>query len=97
MSNHNLLRLELASAFSAVTCDIASPFKVKTRFQGRQVMACPAPVVVCLLTGATDIYICESKETKSIVLALKRYSARFGIPALLHLDSGTSMKKLTDM
>ena len=97
MSNHNQLRFELAPAFSAVMCDIASPFKVKTRFQGRQVMACPALVVVCLLTGATAIYICESEETQSIVLALERHSARFGIPALLHVDSGTSMKKLSDI
>ena len=97
MSNHNKLRFELAPAFSAVMCDIASPFKVKTRFQGRQLMACPALVVVCLLTGATAIYICESEETQAIVLALERHSARFGIPALLHVDSGTSMKKLSDM
>ena len=97
MSNHNQVRFTLAPPFSAIMCDVASPFNVKTRFQGRQTMKCPALVVVCLLTGASAAYICESEETQSIVLALERHSYRFGVPSCIYVDAGTAMKKLNDV
>ena len=97
MALHNQVRFTIAPPFSAIMCDIASPFKVKTRFQGRQSMNCPALLVVCLLTGATAAYICESEETQSVVTALERHSSRYGTPSSIYVDSGTSMKKLEDM
>jgi hypothetical protein len=94
MSEHSSLRTTLAPAFAHVCIDLAQNFSTKTRFAGRQVMNCPALIIVCILTGATGIYAMEDWSTQSVVQGLERHSARHGIPNVIFVDSGTQLKKL---
>ena len=53
-----------------------------------------ALVIVCLLTGATNIPSLEGIETQDIVLAIERHSARHGVPAHIFVDNGTQLKAM---
>ena len=94
MSPHSSLRTTIAPPFAHVSIDLAQNFSTKTRFAGRQVMNCPALIIVCILTGATGIYAMEDWSTQSVVQCLERHSARHGIPSIVFVDSGTQLKKL---
>ena len=53
-----------------------------------------ALVIVCLLSGATNILALEGIETQDIVQALERHGARYGIPGFVYIDNGTQLKAL---
>ena len=53
-----------------------------------------ALVIVCILSGATDILALEGLETQNVVQALERHSARHGVPAHIFVDNGTQLKAL---
>ena len=52
-------------------------------------------VIVCIMTGATNILALEGLETADVVQALKRHSSRHGIPAVIFVDNGTQLKTLS--
>ena len=53
-----------------------------------------ALVVVCLLSGATDILAMEGAETQDVVAAIERHASRYGIPEEMYIDSGSQLKAL---
>jgi hypothetical protein len=97
MKNHHSVKLTFAPAFCFVSLDLAQDFHTKTRFQGRQTMRCPALVLVCITTGACAIYALEDWTTQSVVLALERHSCRYGVPSTVFVDSGSQVKKLSEL
>ena len=97
MSSHSKYKFTLAPPFAFSMLDLAQPFMVKTRWQSRQTMAVPVLVCVCILTGATALYICEDWSTASLIQALERHSSRYGCPVILWVDSGSQMVKLKEV
>ena len=97
MANHSKYKFTLAPPFAYSMLDLAQPFMVKTRWQGKQTMAVPVLVCVCVLTGAIALYICEDWSTASLIQALERHSGRYGCPILLWVDSGSQMIKLREV
>ena len=53
-----------------------------------------ALVIVCLLTGATNIMALEGLETQDIVSAIQTHSCRHGVPAEVFIDNGSQLKAL---
>ena len=51
-------------------------------------------VIVCLLTGATNIMALEGIETQDVCAALERHSNRYGVPSFVYVDNGTQLKAL---
>ncbi len=99
MKNHSSLRLTFAPAFFIVMIDLAQDFLTKTRFQsrGKDTMRCPALVIVCVVTGSTNVLMCENWSTQSVILALTRHSNRYGAPKILIVDQGSQLKKLKEV
>ena len=48
-----------------------------------------ALVIVCIMTGTTNILASEGLETADVVQALERHASRHGIPAVIFVDNGT--------
>ena len=48
-------------------------------------------MIVCILTGATNILVLEGIETQDIVSALERHGTRYGYPAEVFVDSGSQL------
>ena len=53
-----------------------------------------ALVIVCIMTGATNILALEGLETVDVIQALERHASRHGIPAVIFVDNGTQLKTL---
>ena len=51
-----------------------------------------ALVIVCIMTGATNIL---ALETADVIQALERHASRHGIPAVIFVDNGTQLKTLS--
>ena len=96
MANHSSLRFNIAPPFCFSMIDLAQHFKCKTRWVGRQTFNIPALVMVCILTGAVAIYMCEDWSSDSLLQALERHAGRFGVPSILHVDSGSQMISLQE-
>ena len=54
-----------------------------------------ALVIVCIMTGATNILALEGLETVDVIQALERHSSRHGIPAVIFVDNSTQLKTLS--
>ena len=75
--------------------DIAYGFPAQPYKNGRKRTKLYALVVVCLLTGATNILAIEGLETQDVVQALgRRHSFLHGVPAEIFVDNGTQLKAM---
>ena len=54
-----------------------------------------ALVIVCIMTGATNILALEGLETADVIQGLERHASRHGIPAVIFVDNGTQLKTLS--
>ena len=87
-------RTTVAPRFYAIQMDIAMNFRVLWRMESVGPKLCHALVIVCLLTSATNILAMQGLTSESVVLALERHAARYGMPAHIFVDSGTQLAKL---
>ena len=47
-------------------------------------------MIVCLMSGATNIMASEGLETQDIINVIERHSCRYGVPSVLYVDNSTS-------
>ena len=94
MKKHHFARTMIAPVFYNSMIDIAYGFPGQAYLKARKRVDIYALVIVCILSGATDILALESLETQNVVQALERHSARHGVPAHIFIDNGTQLKAL---
>ena len=95
MAEHPESRTILAPPFYHAMMDISFNFFGKTHKKSRVSVKIYALVIVCIMTGATNILALEGLETADVVQALERHSSRHGIPAVIYVDNGTQLKTLS--
>ena len=94
MQKHKFPRTMIAPPFYNVMIDIAYGFQGQPFKNARKKVNVYALVIVCLLTGATNIIALEGIETQDVVLAIEKHSYLHGIPAEVYIDNGTQLKAL---
>ena len=72
--------------------DIAYGFKGQAYKRARMGIKVYALVIVCILSGATNILAVEGLECQDIISGIERHASRYGVPATLFVDSGTQLK-----
>ena len=96
MAEHPESRTILAPPFYHAMMDIiAFNFSGKTHKKSKVSVKIYVLVIVCIMTGATNILALEGLETADVVQALERHSSRHGIPAVIFVDNGTQLKTLS--
>ena len=80
--------------FYATMADIAYGFKGNPYKGARKELKVYAIIIVCLLSGASNILAMEGCETQDVVAAIERHSARYGVPGYIYIDNGTQLKAL---
>jgi len=91
-------RTTVAPPFYFVQMDIAMGFRGKRYDTAkRSEFSVHALVIVCLTTSATNILVLDGLRTESVVMALQRHAARYGMPGEIYVDSGTNLVKLADV
>ena len=97
MSTHPEARTLLAPPFYSIMINVAYGFP------GRPYKRARAPkvsikfyalVIVCIMSGATSIWMMEGLETQDVIQALERHTTRHGVPADIHVDNGSQLKAL---
>ena len=83
MAEHPESRTILAPLFYHAMMDIAFNFSGKTHKKSRISVKIYALVIVCNMTGATNILALEGLETADVIQALERHASRHGIPAVI--------------
>jgi len=96
MAKHSSVRFTAAPPFAFTMIDLAQHFRCKSRANSRQTIKCPALVCVCVITGASSIHILEDWQTTSVVQGLERCAARYGMPSVIYIDSGSQLKPLAN-
>ena len=94
LSSHPSCRTILAPPFYNVMIDVAYGFAGQAYKRARKSMKIYALVIVCTMSGATNILALEGIETQDVVQALERHAARHGIPADIYIDQGTQLVAL---
>ena len=94
MMHHPSARTELAPPFYHCQMDTVFGFKGKPYKNARKTFKTYALVIVCLLTGATNILALEGLETQDVVQALERHAFRHGMPSAVYVDNGTQLTAL---
>merc|ERR1712015_27926 len=94
MAKHQFARTMIAPPFYNAMVDIAFGFPGQLYKNARKKIDIYALVIVCLLTGATNILALEGLETQDVIAALERHSARYGIPSHIFVDNGSQLKAL---
>ena len=94
MAKHQFPRTMIAPPFYNSMVDIAFGFPGQPFKNARKKIDIYALVIVCLLTGATNILALEGLETQDVIAALERHSARYGIPSHIFVDNGSQLKAL---
>ena len=94
LANHPEARSFLAPCFHSCMMDICYGFKGQTYKRSRVLIKTYTLVIVCLLTGATNIMALEGIETQDVCAALERHSNRYGVPGFIYVDNGTQLKAL---
>ena len=84
----------IAPPFYASMADIAYRFKGKPIKGVQKELKVYAIVIVCLLSGTCNILAMKGCETQDVVAAIKRHSARYGVPGSIYIDNGTQLKAL---
>ena len=91
MMNHPAARTHISPPFYHCQMDTVFGFKGQPYKNARKSMKMYALVIVCILTGATNILALEGLETQDVVQALERHAARHGMPAVIYVDNGTQL------
>ena len=94
MSRHSTMRFTAAPPFSMIMIDLAQHFNCKARINSRQTVKCPALVCVCIVTGATAIYMLEDWQAQSVIQGLERCASRHGMPSVIFIDAGSQLRTL---
>ena len=94
MQRHKFPRTMIAPPFYNIMIDIAYGFPAQPFKNARRKINMYALVIVCLLTGATNIIALEGMETQDVVLALQAHSCMHGVPAEIFVDNGSQLKAL---
>ena len=94
LSDHPEARTVLAPCFHSCMMDICYGFKGQPFKRSRTVIKIYGLVIVCLLSGATNIMALEGIETQDVCAALERHSCRYGVPGFIYVDNGTQLKAL---
>jgi len=94
LSAHPEARTILAPCFHSCMMDICYGFKGQSFKRSRTVIKIYGLVIVCLMSGATNIMALEGIETQDVVAALERHSCRYGVPGFVYVDNGTQLKAL---
>ena len=94
LQNHLEARTVLAPCFHSCMMDICYGFKGQSFKRSRTVVKIYGLVIVCLLSGATNIMALEGIETQDVCAAIKRHSNRYGVPGFIFVDNGTQFKAL---
>ena len=75
--------------------DIVFNFSGKTHKKSRVSVKIYALVIVCFMTGATNILALEGLEIADVVQVLEQHSSRYRIPAVIFVDNCTQLKTLS--
>ena len=94
MANHPEARTTLAPRFHSCMMDICYGFKGQAYKRARTVVKVYRLVIVCLMSGATNIMALEGIETQDVCMAVERHSNRYGVPGFIYLDNWTQLKAL---
>ena len=78
-------------AFRHCGVDYAGPYQI-SQFKGRssKKFKCYFAVFVCMCTKAVHLEAVSELSTEAFIAALKRFSARRGIPSVMYSDCGTN-------
>ena len=66
--------------------DIAYGFAGNMFKRARTKINIYALVIVCMMSGATNVLALEGIETQDVAQALERHSSRYGVPADVYID-----------
>ena len=91
MMHHPAARTHLAPPFYHCQIDTVFGFKGQPYKNARKNFKMYALVIVCILTGATNILAMEGLETQDVIQAIERHSSRHGVPAVMYVDNGTQL------
>jgi hypothetical protein len=91
MMHHPAARTHLAPPFYHCQVDTVFGFKGQPYKNARKNFKMYALVMVCILTGATNILAMEGLETQDVLQAIERHSSRHGVPAVMYVDNGTQL------
>ena len=91
MASHPSARTHITPPFYYCQVDTVFGFKGQPYKNARKTMKIYALVIVCVLTGATNILAVEGLETQDIIQAIERHASRHGVPAVLYIDNGTQL------
>ena len=94
LQNHPEARTVLAPCCHSCMMDICYGFKGQSFKRSRTVIKIYGLVIVCLLSGATNIMALEGIETQDVCAAIERHANRFGVPGFIYVDNGTQLKAL---
>ena len=94
LQNHPEARTVLAPCFHSCMMDICYGFKGQSFKRSRTVIKIYGLVIVCLLSGATNIMALEGIETQDVWAAIERHANRFGVPGFIYVDNVTQLKAL---
>ena len=97
MQNLPANRMLLAPVFYSCQIDVVFGFKAQPCPGSRRPQEMWALILVCTLTGATNILVMEGLSTRDVVQAIERHSSRYGIPGRIQVDNGTNLMKLKDV
>ena len=95
MADHPESQTILAPPFYNSMMDIAFGFAGKTHKRSRISVKINALVIVCIMTGATNILALEGFETADVVQAIERHVYRHGMPAVIFVNNGTQLKMMS--
>ena len=94
MMNHPSARTNITPPFYHCQMDTVFGFKGQCFKNSRKTMKLYALVIVCLLTGATNILALEGLETQDVIQAIERHASRHGVPCVIYVDNGTQLVAL---
>lgn len=94
MANHHKVRTTISPPFYNIMADVVYGFSASSHKRARSTIKVYALILVCLLTGATNILVLEGIETQDITAALERHSSRYGAPACIYIDNGAQLAAL---
>ena len=94
MASHPAARTTIAPPFYHCQMDTVYGFKGQIHKNARKTIKIYALLIVCLLTGATNILSMEGLETQDVLQAMERHSSRYGVPGVVYVDNGTQLVAL---
>ena len=94
MVNHPAARTILAPCFYSCMMDICYGFKGQACKRAQTVIKIYGLVIVCLMSGATNIMALEGIETQDMCMAVEKHANRYGVPGFIYVDNGTQLKAL---